>query len=109
MKRRDTHPRLRAGDRQLAKFTRFARAVLEQLHHLAPYKKICEVGMADPLLRLVLQDCAGRTFHNSVCSSMSRDLNNGPNGDKRPMRCEVEGLGECDVGQLFVKCVPAAW
>jgi len=63
------------------------------------------VGMADPQLRSVLEDCVGKTFHNSVCSSMRRDLNDGPLGDKVPVRCEVDGMGMCDVGMLFVKCV----
>jgi hypothetical protein len=63
------------------------------------------VGMADPQLRLVLEDCVGKTFHNSVCSSIRRDLNDGPLGDKVRVRCEVDGMGTCDVGMLFVKCV----
>ena len=33
---------LRAGDRQLAKFTRFALAVLEKENALTTYKRICE-------------------------------------------------------------------
>ena len=61
--------------------------------------------MADPQLRSVLEDCVGKTFHNSVCSAMRRDLNDGPLGDKVPVRCEVDGMGMCDVGRLFVKCV----
>jgi hypothetical protein len=61
--------------------------------------------MADPQLRLVLEDCVGKTFHNSVCASIRRDLNDGPLGDKVRVRCEVDGMGMCDVGMLFVKCV----
>jgi hypothetical protein len=66
----------------------------------------CSLGMADPQLGLILEGCVGKTFHNSCCSSMRRDLNDGPLGDKVPQRCEVEGMGMCDVGKLFVKCVP---